>query len=166
MKMRLIMEGWRQFLKEAVEALSCPLPTQDLELNTKNRDAAIKADHIQYGPLNLADEEYWEDLAEHWDTDVAVAKKSRCYNCAAFDISPRMSDCMPGELMTQDEIQAAMDEGEEWETLGYCWMHSFKCHSARSCYTWAKGKNNMPITDDDTSYDWQKRKEESEAKEA
>ena len=23
--------------------------------------------------------------------------------------------------------------------LGYCWMHHFKCHSARTCDTWAKG---------------------------
>ena len=27
-------------------AMACPLPTQDLELNTKNRDSAIKADYI------------------------------------------------------------------------------------------------------------------------
>ena len=43
--------------------LECPDATQDLELNTKNRNAAIKAEHIQYGPLNLADDEYWERAA-------------------------------------------------------------------------------------------------------
>jgi hypothetical protein len=32
-------------------------------------------------------------------------------------------------------------------------MHHFKCHSARSCRTWAKGG---PITEDKVSYDWQK----------
>ena len=33
----------------------CPKATQDLKLNTKNRDAAIAADHIKYGRLNLSD---------------------------------------------------------------------------------------------------------------
>jgi hypothetical protein len=33
-------------------------------------------------------------------------------------------------------------------------MHHFKCHSARTCYTWAKGG---PITEDSVSYDWQER---------
>ena len=97
----------------------CPPATQDLELNTKNRDSAIKAKHIQYGPLNLTDEDYWVRLAEHWETTVEVAKNSNCGNCAAFDISPRMDDCMPGSI-------------DEEGRLGYCWMHNFKCHSTRS----------------------------------
>ena len=33
--------------------LICPEATKDLKLNTKNRDASIKAKHIQYGPLNV-----------------------------------------------------------------------------------------------------------------
>ena len=49
-------------------SLPCPDATQDLELNTKNRDAAIQADHIQYGPLNLSDDKYYERAAEHWNT--------------------------------------------------------------------------------------------------
>jgi hypothetical protein len=121
---------------------SCPLAAHDLELNTKNRDSAIKAEHIQYGPLNLADDDYWVRLAEHWNTTAGVAMRSTCGNCAAFDISPRMDDCMPGSL--ED------DAGR----LGYCWMHHFKCHSARTCYTWAAGG---PIETDETSYDWQGR---------
>lgn len=121
---------------------SCPIETQNLEANTKNRNFAIKAEHIEYGPLNLSDEDYWEHLAEHWNTTVEVAKKSLCGNCAAFDISPRMEECMPGKIQDPDG------------RLGYCWMHKFKCHSARSCYTWAAGG---PITKDKISYDWQSR---------
>ncbi len=57
-------------------AMACPLPTQDLELNTRNRDSAIKADYIKYGPLNVDEPgDYWEELAEHWDTTVEAAKK-------------------------------------------------------------------------------------------
>ena len=110
----------------------CPIVTQDLEMNTRNRNSAIQAEYIQYGPLNLEDEEYWKKAAKHWKTTVEVAKKSRCSNCVAFDISPRMLECMPGSVQ---------EDGQ----LGMCWMHNFKCHSARSCFTWAAGG---PITED------------------
>ena len=33
--------------------MSCPPATQNLELNTKNRDYAFKTDWIKYGPLNV-----------------------------------------------------------------------------------------------------------------
>ena len=136
----------REFLAERrlYEAeMACPLPTQDLKLNTKNRNSAIKADYIQYGPLNLEDEEYWERAAEHWNTSVEVAKKSKCKNCVAFDISERMLECMPGSVQNDGY-------------LGYCWMHSFKCHSERTCYTWASGG---PIDTNKVSHEWQERKE-------
>lgn len=143
--------------KRRAKDFACPPATQNLKLNTKNRDSAIKAKHIQYGPLNPSDKDYWERLADHWSTTPEAAQESKCSNCAAFDISPRMSECMPGELMTWDEIKDAMDEGRGWETLGYCWMHHFKCHSARTCYTWAAGAGGEPIIDDATSYDWHDR---------
>ena len=166
------LNSFNDYLLESKLAESCPRATQDLELNTKNRNRAIEAEHIEYGPLNLSDEAYWDrakiiDMpsrfekdhskvpesrdeqfekrifcAEHWKTTVDVAKKSTCGNCAAFDISPRMNQCMPGEL--EDE------EGK----LGYCWMHNFKCHSARTCYTWAAGG---PITSDSVSKSWQNK---------
>jgi hypothetical protein len=128
-------------VKEAIKGLICPPATQDLELNTENRDSAIEAEHIQYGPLNLDDESYWVRVAEHWETTPEVAKESNCSNCAAFDISPRMKECMPGSLQ---------EDGQ----LGYCWMHHFKCHSARTCYTWAAGG---PISEDKISAEWQER---------
>ena len=43
---------------------------------------------------------------------------------------------------------SVQEDGE----LGYCWMHHFKCHSARSCYTWAAGG---PISEDEKSIEWQ-----------
>jgi len=164
--MKLIIENWKTFLSEKISDLVCPAPTQDLELNTKNRNAAIQAEHIQYGPLNLSDEEYWERAAEHWNTDVEVAKKSRCANCVAFDISPRMLECLPGPVSEpiEEEIRIIIKKREptlqvlddEEGKLGYCWMHQFKCHSARACYTWAGGG---PITEDDVSAEWQQKGE-------
>ena len=40
-------------IAKKLKKMSCPAATQDLKLNTKNRDASIKAQHIQYGPLNV-----------------------------------------------------------------------------------------------------------------
>jgi len=156
---KLLREAIKRIIREAEEMEgACPAATQNLELNTRNRNAAIKAEHIEYGPLNLADEEYWEHLADHWGTTPDVAKQSRCGSCAAFDISPKMQECMPGEIMPQDEISAAISEGKPWQSLGYCWMHHFKCHSARSCYTWAAGG---PITSDSMSDSWRQKADES-----
>jgi hypothetical protein len=162
--MRIKVSQLRSLIREEIENVrrlpvvqdeptSCPAATQDLRLNTMNRNKAIMAKHIQYGPLNMADEEYWERIAEHWNTTVDVAKESTCGSCGAFDVSPRMIDCMPGEIMPREEIAAALDRGEPWQSLGYCWMHHFKCHSMRSCYTWAAGG---PIMDDKTSSSWEK----------
>ena len=129
-------------VKESVkEEAKCPPATQDLKINTKNRDATIK--EYNYCPLNVDEPgDYWKKIAEYWNTTEEAAKKSVCANCVAFDISERMKDCMPGETSDKD--------GE----LGYCWMHHFKCHSARACHTWAKGG---PIDDDKKSLDWQDR---------
>ena len=141
---RIISEELKRIIEQ--KDRECPPATQDLEINTRNRNSAIKAEYIQYGPLNLADEEYWERAAEHWNTTVDVAKESRCSNCVAFDISPRMLECLPGP------VSQPIEDAEGY--LGYCWMHNFKCHSARSCFTWAAGG---PIDEDKVSYDWQAR---------
>ena len=62
----------------------CPPATQDLKLNTKNRDASIHADHIEYGPLNVDEPgDYWKDIAEYWETTEEAAQKSLCGNCVA-----------------------------------------------------------------------------------
>lgn len=136
-----------ELILEAEKWESCPRATQDVEFNTKNRDHAIKADWISYGPLNVDEPgDYWDKIAEKWQTTVEAAKASLCGNCVAFDISSRMNECMPGETSDKDGV------------LGYCWMHHFKCHSARTCNTWAKGG---PIDEDSVSFDWAKRNQES-----
>ena len=78
-------------IAKKIKELVCPPATQNVELNTKNRDAAVQAEHIQYGPLNVDQpENYWKDIADAWNTSEEAAKKSLCGNCVAFDISPRM----------------------------------------------------------------------------
>ena len=82
-------------LYEQAKELACPAATQDVALNTKNRNKT-RQNHM-YGPLNPAEPgDYWEKIAEKWNTDVEAARKSLCGNCVAFDISKRMEKCMPG----------------------------------------------------------------------
>ena len=96
------------------QKMECPPATQDVALNTKNRNAT--RDNHMYGPLNVKEPgDYWEKLAKRWKTTLEAAKKSKCGNCVAFDISPRMDECMPGSV------------SDESGRLGYCWMHHFKC---------------------------------------
>ena len=136
---RTFLESYKKMNEEEHE---CPPATKDVELNTKNRDKAFQEDHIKYGPVNVDEPgDYYEDMAEYFDTTVEAVKGMKCSNCVAFDISPRMKECMPGSVQ---------EDGE----LGYCWMHHFKCHSERTCYTWAKGG---PISTDDTSYEWHEK---------
>ena len=125
----------------------CPTATQKLKVNTANRDRAIQADFIKYGPLNVEEPgDYWKEIAKKWNTTEEAAMQSTCMSCTAFDVSPRMLECIPGE--TSEPVR------DEDGILGYCWMHHFKCHSARSCNTWAAGG---PIKEDEKSYEWQKR---------
>jgi len=134
--------GGSHSLASPLASLPCPPATQSVKINTHNRDLAVKSAFIRYGPLNMSDQSYWRMVAQKWGTTPAVARESRCANCAAFDLSPRMKGCMPGAIQK--------DGGGE---LGYCHMHLFKCSSLRSCLTWVGGG---PITTDQVSADWQK----------
>ena len=138
--------------------MECPPATQDIDINTKNRN--MTRDKHSYGPLNPSkpSEKYWEKISDKWDASVEEAMESRCYNCVAFDISPRMKDCMPlvDEGLDEkfgDDIPG-FDLNKNKMEFGYCWMHHFKCLSARTCDTWAGGG---PIDDDETSYEWQEK---------
>ncbi len=68
------IKGYHNFhIKE--EVMACPAATQNLELNTKNRDKAIKANYIQYGPLNVQEPgDYWKEIAEYWNTTEEAAR--------------------------------------------------------------------------------------------
>lgn len=117
------------------EKATCPRATQDVKLNLKNRAKAIKS--VGYGPANpkLPNNEFWEKKSEVWEgIPVSEAKTMRCGNCAAFDISPKMKQC----------IRSGLDEAKDWDTvdagqLGYCHMLKFKCAAKRTCDAWVVG---------------------------
>jgi hypothetical protein len=126
---------------EAV-AKGCPPATQDIDLNLKNRQKAIEEYH--YGPLNPNEpnEEYWAELADKWNTsDIESVKQNRCGNCAAFDITETMQNCIAQGIGAEPGSNPSdtIDAG----TLGYCKFLKFKCAAKRTCDAWVEGG---PIT--------------------
>lgn len=108
----------------------CPMATKDVELNTRNRQVAI--DRYGYGPMNpnRPNPDFWAEKAKMWNTTPDEALSARCGNCAVFDQSPEMMQCIMNGLEAEDT--RAVDKTE----LGYCEMHHFKCAASRTCNTW------------------------------
>ena len=124
-------------LLEAIEK-GCPPATQSIDLNLKNRQKAI--DDYHYGPLNPNEpnDEYWQELADEWNTsDIESVKRNRCGNCAAFDISEDMLDCIAKGIGSEpgSDPHDTIDAGD----LGYCKFLKFKCAARRTCDAWVEG---------------------------
>lgn len=130
-----------QFLEEKVTG--CPVATFDLGVNLKNRQHAI--DKVGYGPANPDDEEannkvFWIKKAKMWGTTVDNVKTMKCYNCAAFNISSQMRDCIKkgveasetGKMAETDDVMATIKKAD----LGYCQLLHFKCAGDRTCDAW------------------------------
>ena len=136
--------SWTNRIVSGLDKQSCPPATQDIEINLENRQDAI--DVADYGPLNPEQPgDFWESLAASWDVPVEEAQSSVCGNCAAFDITAAIKDCIAdgiGEDSADDPFDV-IDAGE----LGYCRAFKFKCAAARTCSAWIAGG---PITDEDT----------------
>ena len=125
----------RQVLDEAKKQKVCPTPTQDVQLNLKNRNKGIN-----YGPANpsLPNKPFWEEKAEMWDDiPVSEAKTMLCGNCAAFDVSAKMKKCIQDGL--KDDAETDSYETVRAGQLGYCHMLKFKCASKRTCDAWVTG---------------------------
>jgi len=119
-------------------------PTQNIELNLKNRQIAIEK--YGYGPLNPNEpnEKFWEKKAEMWQLDsIEEAKKSLCGNCAAFDITEKTLDCIAKGIGTDGGSEDPFDVIKAGK-LGYCRFLKFKCAAARTCDAWVVGG---PLTD-------------------
>ena len=127
---------------------SCPVATQDVSTNLKNRQNAINK--ANYGPQNPAtpNRTFWMAKANIFGNTVAEAKTSRCGNCAAFNQTTKILDCIDQGL-----AQGGSGSQDAWDTikagdLGYCEMWDFKCAAARTCDAWVAGG---PVTDSTNS---------------
>ena len=130
-------------LIEAVEK-GCPVATHDIELNLKNRQAAI--DEYHYGPANpLEPDDYWKKAASRWAVSEKTVKTMKCGNCAAFDASDTMRKCIESGIRG-DESHADAAATINLSDLGYCNFLHFKCAGTRTCAAWVVGG---PITEKD-----------------
>ena len=132
--------------ENGAEGESCPMATQDIGVNLKNRQKAIKV--ANYGPLDpsASNRDFWMQKAKIWDIRPAEAQKSRCGNCAAFIQTSKMLDCIEQGLGGEEDDWDTIDAGD----LGFCEVFDFKCAAARTCDAWITGG---PVTDESESED-------------
>jgi hypothetical protein len=136
--MATIKETMSQLMGDDEAAENCPLPTQDITVNLKNRAKAITT--AAYGPENpkLPNEAFWKRMADEWDVSTEDAKKSRCGNCAAFNVSDDIKECIAKGIGMEADPWGIVKLAD----LGYCEIFDFKCSATRSCRAWVVGGPN------------------------
>ena len=122
----------------------CPVATRDITINMQNRGRAI--DKADYGPMNPREpnDRYWQKMAAQWDVPAEEAKTMRCGNCAAFNQTSRMLECIKQGLGGEGQADDPMGTVEAGN-LGFCEIFDFKCAAERTCSAWIVGG---PITDE------------------
>ena len=109
----------------------CPVATHDIDVNLKNRQKAI--DEYHYGPANPDQAgDYWKAAAKRWDIDEKTAKTMKCENCAAFDVSDKMWQCIEAGIQGDENKEADAMATIHKADLGYCNFLAFKCAGTRS----------------------------------
>ena len=80
--------------------------------------------------------EYWKKLQDIYNTeDIFAILKQRCGNCAAFNITDKMRDCIKKGIGDEAPTEPIIKVGE----IGYCRFLKFKCAAARTCQAWVSG---------------------------
>jgi hypothetical protein len=130
-----------------LSGVACPVATQDVAINLKNRNNAFK--EFGYGPPNPDEpnEVFWLKKAKMYNAPTASIKGMLCGNCAAFIQTPKMMECIIGGL-EKDENEGELSYDKQFVAaadLGYCDLFQFTCAAARTCDAW---KSGGPITKD------------------
>lgn len=85
------------------KSFKCPEATQNINLNLKNRQKAIKEQ--KYGPPNPNEKnnQFWLDKAKMWNVDdINDVKNMLCGNCAAFDVTSKIQSCIAKGIGNED----------------------------------------------------------------
>jgi hypothetical protein len=127
------------------EGESCPIATQDITVNLKNRAKAITS--AAYGPENpkLPNNAFWMKKADTWDVSVEDAKQSLCGNCAAFNVSEDIKECIVNGIGPEADPWGVVELAD----LGYCEIFDFKCAASRTCDAWVVGGPNTGEQEDE-----------------
>jgi len=129
-----VIKSFNTYLYEAKG--SCPRATGDLEYNLSKRQNAI--DNFGYGPLNPNEpsKDFWLAKAKMWKISSKEAQTARCYNCAAFNVSNAMRDCIANGVVDESGDRERIDAVINIADLGYCEILDFKCAGSRTCNAW------------------------------
>ena len=133
-------------MKEGLlSGVTCPVSTQDISINLKNRNHAFK--EYGYGPPNPneANDAFWLKKAKMYNAPTDSIKGMRCGNCAAFIQTPKMMACITQGLEKDEEGLSYDQQFIIAADLGYCDLFQFTCAAARTCDAW---KSGGPITKD------------------
>ena len=77
-----------------------------------------------------ANPEYWQKMADVWNTTEAQARRQLCANCEYFDNTPETLESV--ENVPFNALDA--DGGGR----GYCHKFDFICHNLRTCQAWER----------------------------
>ena len=88
----------------------CPIATQDVEINLKNRNHAFK--EYGYGPANPNEpnDAFWLKKAKMYNTPTDQVKTMRCGNCAAFIQTPEMLECIKNGMEGNEKSPMEYEE--------------------------------------------------------
>lgn len=123
-------------------------PAPDLKDGQQDLGTFNVAEELNAGMFKSQDEimqgpnaKFWQGLMDTYNTeDLGGVLMQRCGNCAAFNVTKRITDAIADAIDPEygDESATA---GE----LGYCQFLKFKCAAMRTCEAWVGGG---PITDE------------------
>ena len=135
------IKGFITYLFES--KVGCPRATGDLEYNLSKRQNAI--DKYGYGPMNPMEpsKDFWQGKAKMWKVSIKDAQKSRCSNCAAFNVTDAMRECIANGVVDEPGDRERIDTVINQADLGYCELLDFKCAGTRTCDAWL---TNGPLT--------------------
>ena len=120
------------------DGAACPIETQDIAVNLKNRQKAINV--ANYGPPDPNNPgDYWEGKASRMRGTVDQVINMRCGSCAFFNVTTPIIACI------EKGIGADAAEVVAAGKFGLCEAFDFKCAAARTCDAWVVGG---PITDE------------------
>jgi hypothetical protein len=120
----------------------CPLPTQDIALNLKNRNNAFQKFGYGAPNPNEPNEAFWLKKAKMYNAPTDVVKTMLCGNCAAFIQTPKMMECIKSGLEKGKDSENELDYDDQFikaADLGFCELFHFTCAAARTCDAWKSG---------------------------
>ena len=126
-------------LEAVSRIIECPLATQDISINLKNRKTCV--DKANYGPANpeMDNKEFWDKKAALFKTTIDEAKSMKCKNCSAFIQTDKMMGCIEKGIASELEESKIAEKIVDSANLGYCELFDFKCAGDRNCDAWLTG---------------------------